>query len=65
MHVRTLLALAALGCTPTPPPAPSPAAPQTAAATEANAGYEQFAREFLDWCYAWNPVRSTGLGLHR
>jgi uncharacterized protein (DUF885 family) len=34
------------------------------APTAADAEYTRFAREYLDWYYAANPVRSTNLGLH-
>jgi uncharacterized protein (DUF885 family) len=51
-----------------PPPAASPAPGSTAAATAraaASAEYQRFAREFLDWYYGANPIRSTSLGIHR
>src|SRR5688572_18718310 len=31
----------------------------------ADAEFSRFAREYLDWYYAQNPVRATGLGIHR
>ncbi|CAN5799071.1 DUF885 domain-containing protein [soil metagenome] len=37
------------------------AAPASGGSTE----YQRFTREFLDWYYAANPVRSTSLGLHQ
>jgi uncharacterized protein (DUF885 family) len=33
--------------------------------TPADAELSRFAREYLDWYYAQNPVRATGLGIHR
>lgn len=46
--------------------APSPRAGTAApAAFAGHTEYQRFAREFLDWYYAANPVRSTRLGLHQ
>jgi uncharacterized protein (DUF885 family) len=60
----TLLAAALLAaCAPAPRQA-APAGP-TVAAPAAQAEYDRFAREFLDWYYEANPVRATGLGIHR
>lgn len=62
------LLLAAFGCTVSAPPAtvPAPAAARVAVPSPAaEAAYQRFAREFLDWYYAANPVRATGLGIHR
>ncbi|CAN5349971.1 DUF885 domain-containing protein [soil metagenome] len=59
----SLVALAlALGCAaPQTPPAAAPTG--AAAATASAAEYERFAREFLDWYYAANPLRATRLGI--
>lgn len=62
-RLRALAVAALAACAPAPAAAPATApAPQAGAA---NAEYERFAREFLDWYYAANPVNSTYLGLHR
>ncbi|HEV2130049.1 MAG TPA: DUF885 family protein, partial [Longimicrobiaceae bacterium] len=67
MKVRLIVSLVALalvlGCAaPQAPPAAAPA--RTAAATAPAVEYESFAREFLDWYYAANPLRATRLGIH-
>ena len=67
-RLAPLLCLASLAAcaAPAPSSAPVPAQPQAAApASAAEAGYQRFAREFLDWYYAANPVNSTYLGIHR
>ncbi|HEU0053126.1 MAG TPA: DUF885 domain-containing protein [Longimicrobium sp.] len=69
MRIRPSLVFLALlaGCAPAPARIPAPVAtPVDArpAAGPAQAGYDRFAREFLDWYYAGLPVRSTGLGIH-
>ncbi|HEV2149528.1 MAG TPA: DUF885 domain-containing protein [Longimicrobiaceae bacterium] len=56
----TLLA----ACAPAPRQAAPAGAPQAAAAG-AQAEYDRFAREFLDWYYEASPVRATRLGIHR
>ncbi|MBN1205904.1 MAG: DUF885 domain-containing protein [Myxococcaceae bacterium] len=67
IHLRTLsrlLLLACLAaCAPRVKALPEPA--PTAMSTPADAELTRFAREYLDWYYAQNPVRATALGLHR
>jgi hypothetical protein len=59
------LLLAAACASPRPErAAAAPAAPAPAAPGAAQAEYERFAREFLDWHYASNPVEATSLGVH-
>ncbi len=41
-----------------------PRAVEEESGEDAHAAYERFARAYLDWYYAENPVRATGLGLH-
>jgi uncharacterized protein (DUF885 family) len=63
------LALFAGACAPAPASAPIPAPRGTPVDARpvpgpAQAAYDRFAREFLDWYYAANPVRATYLGIH-
>ncbi len=67
MILRSTLCCAALllipACAPRTGLGPAASA-STMAPTAADAEYTRFAREYLDWYYAANPVRSTNLGLH-
>ncbi|MDY7226397.1 DUF885 domain-containing protein [Hyalangium rubrum] len=59
-----LALLALLGaCAPRSKTATEPA--PAAMPTPADAEFTRFAREYLDWYYAQNPVRATNLGIHR
>lgn len=63
----TLLLLLCAACTASAPRAAEPPSPRAAAPGKetAEAEYQRFARAFLDWYYAANPVRATALGIHR
>ncbi|HYJ79436.1 MAG TPA: DUF885 domain-containing protein [Longimicrobiaceae bacterium] len=64
---RLPLAAAVLlaACAPTrSTPSGAVTAPPVEAATPAQAAYDRFARDFLDWHYADDPVRATRLGIH-
>lgn len=68
LRIRAGLSLALLAgaCAPAPSPAPQAAAPAAVVAdASAQQAYDRFARAFLDWYYAANPVRATSLGLHQ
>ena len=68
MRPRLSLALLALLAACTPPAVQAPATAPVATTPRPSpeqAAYDQFAREFLDWYYAANPVGSTALGLHQ
>ena len=65
-HAPVLALALVAACAPpaaAPPPAASPS-PAVPAPSSAQAAYDRFAREFLDWYYAANPVRATYLGIH-
>lgn len=57
-------ALLAAGCGTSRHASPARADAAGTAEPSAQAAYDRFAREFLDWYYADNPVRATSLGLH-
>lgn len=57
--------LAACASAPQAAPELLPAVTARPPADGAEARYQAFAREYLDWYYAANPVLSTALGMHR
>ncbi len=66
-HLRTLSAIVLLACLCACVPRAKvlPGAAPSAMTTPADVELSRFAREYLDWYYAQNPVRATGLGIHR
>ena len=67
IRLAPLSCLALLAACAPPPGIPAPQGPPAAAAprpSPAQAAYDRFAREYLDWYYASNPVGATYLGLH-
>src|SRR5690349_18774453 len=66
IHLRLLSGLVLLAslCACAPRATTAREATPAAMPTPADAEFSRFAREYLDWYYAQNPVRATSLGIH-